>query len=128
MKLFKKLFPSKEKKLYLKMHRRHRKELIKLAKKDAEWDYGFLHTLIITKIRHMYEYYSLGNNVWQTDETRLPIVDELKHVLDLQKKLDDLWKEPYVGVERYHQRLKREHNLYKEIYKYIGANLQKWWD
>ena len=90
MKLFKKLFPSKEKKLYYKMHGRHRKELIKLVKKDAEWDYGFLHTLVITKIRHMYEYYSLGNNVWQTDETRLPIVDELKHVLDLQKKLDDL--------------------------------------
>lgn len=128
MRLFEKLFPTKEKKLYYKMHRRHRKELIKLVKKDAEWDYGFLHTLVITKIRHMYEYYSLGNNVWQTDETRLPIVDELKHVLDLQKKLDDLWKEPYVSVERYHQRLKRELNLYKEIYKYIGANIQKWWD
>ena len=53
----------KEKHAYRKMYKKHRKEMIKLAKEDRDWDWGYLHDLVITKIRHMYEYYNTGNNV-----------------------------------------------------------------
>ena len=79
------------KRAYKKMHKQHKKELIKLAKADYEWDWGFLHDLVITKVRHMYEYYKTGDNVWQVDKSRLQIVDELKHVLDLEYELDHLF-------------------------------------
>ena len=48
-KLFKKLFPSKEMRAYNKMHRRYRRELVKLAKTIGEWDYGWLYD---ERVRH----------------------------------------------------------------------------
>ena len=61
-KLFRKLFPSKEMRAYRKMYRKHRRELVKLAKKDRDWDYGWLDEFVLTKIKHMYEYFSERNN------------------------------------------------------------------
>ena len=141
MKLFRKLFPTKETRAYRKMYRRHRRELIKLAKKDAEWDWEFLHTLVMAKVRHMYEYYEAGNNVW-----RLKTVAELKHVLDLQEELDNVFNgmpRPIIKVnddgsvtftcneeddKRADEMFKREDELYKEIYCYIAEYLRGWWD
>lgn len=37
---------------------------------------------------HMHEYYSAGNNVWQVDESRLEIVEQLQHILDLVSELE----------------------------------------
>ena len=123
--LWKRLFPSKEMRAYRKMHRRHRRELVKLAKKVHEWDYGWIDELVLTQIKHMHEYFSAGNNVWQTDETRLPIIEQLKHVLDLYDEMDNLWES---GTMDYGQVLKREQELYEEIYGYIAAHLKEWWD
>lgn len=146
MKLFRRLFPSKEMRAYRKMHRKHKRELIKLAKEDAEWDWSYLHTLVVTKIRHMYEYYKAGNNVWQSDESLLPTIDQLKHVLDLQEELDNVFKDvpaPEMKVnddksltftwseeakQRSDEAYKRENELYEEIYSYIGQKIQWWWD
>lgn len=148
MKLFRKIrnLFNKEKRAYNKMHRKHRKELIKMAKEDAEWDWEFLHDLVMTKIRHMYEYYKAGNNVWQVDETLLPTIDELKHVLDLQEELDHLFdNKPRPEMTKnengsltftWTDEAKaqsdalyiREDEIYKEIYTYIGEHLRGWWD
>lgn len=123
-KLFRKLFPSKEIRAYRKMYRRHRQEMIKLAKEVREWDYSWINELLLTQIKHMYEYFSAGNNVWQTDETRLPIVEQLKHVLDLYDELEHLW-----GADKdYKASLVREQELYEEIYSYVGCRLKEWWD
>ena len=142
---------NKEMRAYNKMHRKHRKELIKLAKEDAEWDWEFLHDLVITKIRHMHEYYKESNNVWQTDETLLPTINELKHVLDLQEEMDHLFDNlpaPEITfsnnptnsmrvmsvtysdeVSAIRDRAyEREDEIYKEIYTYIGEHLRGWWD
>ena len=124
-KLFKRLFPSKEMRAYNKMHRRHRKEIVKLAKQVREWDYGWLDELVLTQVKHMYEYFSSGNNVWQTDETRVPIVEQLKHVLDLYEELDSVGDD---GATDYIQIRKREHELFEEIYSYIGSTMEGWWD
>ena len=133
---------------YKKMYRKHQKELKKLVKADAEWDWSFLHDFVITKIRHMHEYYVAGNNVWQTDETRLPTIEQLKHVLDLQDELDNLFSNPElirpVVTKKDNGSLefswteeakalsdaayKREDEIYKEMYAYIGEHLREWWD
>lgn len=137
---------NKETRAYLKMHRKHRKELIKLAKEDTEWDWEFLHDLVITKVRHMHEYYKAGNNVWQTDETLLPTIDELKHVLDLQDELEHLFDNKlrpemtknengsltFTWTDEAKAQSDslyiREDEIYKEIYTYIGEHLRGWWD
>lgn len=137
----------KEKRNYHKLYRKHRKTMIKLAKEDKDFDWGYLHSLVITKIKHMYEYYTAGDNVWQTDETRLTIVETLKHVLDLQEELDNLFKVKIDNIEYDHSikgtttvtysedakralgyKYQREQDLYKEIYSYIGEYIQLWWD
>lgn len=142
-KLFRKLFPSKEMRAYNKMYRRHRRELMKLAKKDRDWDYGWLDEFVLTKIRHMYEYFSDRNNVWQSDESLNEIIEQLKHVLDLYKELDGLWDNyessliknddgsvtvTDEGSKRYLAIKTREQELYEEIYSYIGKYIQWWWD
>lgn len=135
-KLFRKLFPSKEYRAYLKMHRRHRKELVKHAKETGEWDWSWLHDSVIMQIRHMYEYYTAGNNVMQADETRLPIIEQLKYILDLEDKLHQL-EDEYFGdwenkkenaVKEYRDYEKKEQELYEEIYSSIGKYIQWWWD
>ena len=102
------------------MHRKHRKELIKLAKEDRDFDWEYMHILLITKIRHMHEYFSAGNCVWQTDDTRLETVSELKHVLDMQEEMD---KE--VAGRFY---VERRTEQYKSMYEYIASKMLGWWD
>lgn len=142
-KLFRRLFPSKEMRAYRKMYRRHRRALIKLSKKDRDWDYGWLDEFVLTKIRHMYEYFSERNNVWQSDESLNEILEQLKHILDLYEELDGLWDNyssnliknedgsvtvTDEGSKKYLAIKTREQELYEEIYSYIGRTIQYWWD
>jgi hypothetical protein len=145
-KLWNRIFIDKEQRAYNKMHRRHRKELVKLAKETGEWDWGWLHDMVLMQIKHMHEYYTANNCVWQSDETKLPIIEQLQHVLDLQKELDNLWDdatdidedadiEDWLNQkvsdeqrEKWRLATERENELYKEIYVYIGENIQAWWD
>ena len=130
---------SKEMKAYKKMHAQHRKELIALAKEDREWDYDYLHDIVMTKIKHMYEYYVAGNNVWQDDATKNPIVAELKHVLDLEAERREIWGEYYNFdddeeesdqeiIDRVNSYNEREERLYRDIYEYIGTHMLGWLD
>jgi hypothetical protein len=119
----------KEKHAYRKMRRKHTKALIKLAKEDRDFDSCYLHNLVITKIKHMYEYYSAGNNVWQTDETRIPICVQLNHILQLQDELDHLYDtDRKFSVEEVNNLWKKESELYKSIYTFIGEHMEEWWD
>ena len=122
---------SKEMRAFYKMHRRHRKELIKLAKEDGEWDWCYLHDLVMTKIRHMYEYYSAGNNVWQSEESLNKVLSTLKEVIDLDKEWDNLWEKCYVKddarttIVEYQD---KQEKIVQELYNKIGKNLFWWWD
>lgn len=142
-KLFKKLFPSKEMRAYNKMHRRHQRELVKLAKTIKEWDYGWLYDSTIMQIRHMYEYYTARNNVYQSDESLLSLIDSLKYVLDLDNELEHLWDDHIRGhvvnedgsitsteesAKSFIDKSKREQDLYREIYNHIADNIMTWWD
>lgn len=142
-KLLRTLFPSKEMRAYRKMHRRHKRELVKLAKTIREWDYGWLYDSTIMQIRHMYEYYTARNNVWQSDESLLSLIDSLKYVIDLDDELEHLWDDhanecivnedgsisaTEESAKNFLDRSKREQELYREIYYHIGSNILTWWD
>ena len=142
-KLFRKLFPSKEMRAYNKMYCRHRKELVKLAKTIRELDYGWLYDSTIMQVRHMYEYYTARNNVYQSDESLLPLIDSLKYVLDLDYELEHLWDDHVGGhvvnedgsisateesANSFIDKSKREQELYAEIYNHIANNIMTWWD
>ncbi len=137
---------KKEEQAYRKMQKKHTKTLVKLAKEDRDFDWRYLHELVITKIKHMYEYYSAGNNVWQTDETRIPICIQLNHILQLQEELDHLYDdlEPVImeyntdgsytvsrnkeSATKVKELWQKESELYKSIYKFIGEHIEEWWD
>ena len=118
-KLMKMIFPSKETRAYRKMHRKHTRELIKLVKADREWDWEYLHILVVTKIRHMHEYFTAGNCMMECEETP-NIIAELKHVLDLQERIDT--QAPHCLINE------QDVKLYQEIYQCIAQNLLGWWD
>lgn len=144
-KLLRKLFPSKEMREYRKMHRRHRNELVKHAKETGEWDWCWLHQSVIMQIRHMHEYYSAGNNVWQVDESRLKVVDQLQRILDMEEEINRL-ENDHLGLEwidhgdriefikpddyreKSDAKEKRILELYQEIYSSIGRDIHWWWD
>ena len=144
--LFRKIFPSKQMRAFNKMHRKHRKELIKLAKETNEYDYCWLHESVIMQIRHMYEFY-IGNNVHQSDESKSEIIQQLECILDLVRELEKT-EDDNCGLELicdendniiesivpedYHKRAldqeKKINRLYEEIYSLIGKNIRYWWD
>ena len=126
-KLFRKLFPNKEMRAYCKMHRRHRRELIKHAKATYEWGWDWLHDSVIMQIRHMYEYYIADNNVCQTDDRRFMIIEQLKRVLDLNEAIDQIQYDDH-WWERAEELENREQKLYEELYSSIGRDLRWWWD
>jgi hypothetical protein len=128
---------------YRKMYHRHRKELVKIAKTIREWDYGWLYDSTIMQIRHMYEYYTERNNVYQSDDSLLSLIDSLKYVLDLDNELEHLWDDHVGGhvvnedgsissteesAKSFLDKSKREQELYQEIYYHIGSNIMTWWD
>ena len=142
-KWWRKLFPNKEMRAYRKMYRRHRKKLIKLAKEDRDFDWGWLDEFVHVKIKHMYEYFSEGNNVRQIDESSNEILGQLKYALDLYEEMDSLWDNYESNViknedgsvtitdescKKYSAIRNREQELYEEIYSYIGKYIQWWWD
>ena len=144
-KLFRRLFPGKERRAFNKMRRRHYNELISLTKETREWDWSWLHRMVIMQIKHMHEYYTAGNNVWQSDETKIPIIEQLNKILELEKELDRLEYMDF-GVtyvfengkvtctcpdnfnEKYRKNEEEIQQTYEELYGLIGKNLRFWWD
>ena len=119
-KFIRKIFASKEMRGYNAMCKRQVRELIKLSIETRPFDYSWFHEMVILQIRHMLEYYTAGNNVFQAEETLTPLKDSLKKILDLQKELDDGFDERLYPS--------KEAETYKQIYGIIGDNILTWWD
>lgn len=100
---------------YNKMRRKHRKELIKLAKEDQDFDYEYLHSLVVVKLKNMYEFYSQGHTEFLTESDLNQILETLEHAINIADKID-MVPEP--------TRIKE---LYQEFYEYIGQNIMLWW-
>lgn len=122
MKIFNQLYWTKEMRHYRKMRRRHKKELVKLAKETREFDWGWLHQMVVMQIKHMHEYYSAGDNVWQIDESRNKIIEQLQQTLDIQDEIEKNDEDFSLNS------LKNEEELYYRFYSSIGKNILWWWD
>ena len=109
---------SKEMRQYKLMNLRHRIDLMKAVWKFREWDFSFTHRIVMLAIKGMHEYYSEGNNVFQTDETRLPIVESLQHIIDQNEILEE---DLVSGFEKYDE-------VMSDIYTRIGKDCPLWWD
>ena len=103
-------------KRFRKMQRKHTKELVKAAKKAKDFDYWYFHELVTKYIRNMYEMYSDRECIFQSDESRLEIVNQLKEIIDLNDKLS-------VAVT-----YEDERDILKQMYTKIGENIMYWWD
>lgn len=101
---------------YLKMRRRHRKELKALAKNSEDFDFGYLHELVDMKIRHFLEYYESGWNVWQEEEARNELLRSLKDAVKLADRIKNNsdWQSEYI--------------LYRDFYDHIAEHILDWWD
>lgn len=142
-KLLKKLWPPKEDIEHLRIQHRHKRELLQIARQSYDFSYAYLDEFVRVKIVHMHEYFSSCTDIWQTEESRAQIIEQLQHVLDLWGKIDTLWENYNNSIIRnedgsiaqnkrnavlYLEALTREGELYKEIYSYIGEWIQFWED
>ena len=111
--------PATKKKMraYRKMVRRHQRKLVKLAKHLYPHDYSYFYDMTVAMVEFYYEYYNEGNNVWQTDETRLPTVNSLKAILDFIENEDK-------GLTDF----RVEDTYFKKFFELIGENITMWWD
>lgn len=137
-------------KKYRKMMKSYKKELKKLAKKAAPWEYGFLEEYFITYLRFMKDYFELGENVWQVDETRIPIVESLSGALNAYNEYESAW-DPFFEVfgqdiddkdieeisrplpskdinkilEKCHR---KEDRAWNKFWKIVQKDFKRWWD
>lgn len=142
-KLLQKMLPAKDDVAAVRMQHRHRRELVKMSRQSYDFSSAYLDEFVHVKIKHMHEYFSTCNDIWQTEETRQQILEQLQHVLDLWKEIDTVWENYGNSIIRnednsiaknkrnavlYLEALTREGELYKEIYSYIGEWIQFWED
>jgi len=66
-----------------------RNELHKLINTDQDWDYVYLHRLVVRKIRNMYDYYRTGDDVHCSSEDLKAILKSLKCALCLARKIEE---------------------------------------
>ena len=91
------------------------KKLIKLAKEDQDFDYEYLHSLVVVKLKNMYEFYSQSHAEFLAEPDLHQILEILEHAINIADKID-MVPEP--------TRIKE---LYQEFYEYIGQNIMLWW-
>ena len=73
---------KKLRKQYLKDIKKHRKELVKIAKNTGPWEYGASFEFIVEHLKMMVDYYKLGYNVWGI-ESDDPEFERCKIALDM---------------------------------------------
>lgn len=138
---------GKEERLYRKLQKKHKKSLVYLAKRDADFDWQFLHDLVCQKIKNMREFYQKGFGVAQSEESRKEVLASLDVACGMIDEICHCWDE-YTEIlmercrtcsplevqlseeekELGRKSSEKEVQLYNDLYKYIGENLLNWWD
>lgn len=119
-KIMKKVFPTKKFKSYQKMHRKHKKELVKYVKGIHEWDWGWLHDSIGMQLKHMLEFYKGNSCILQADESRLEIIKQLEKALELFANANKIDSTSFNDEE--------VQKAFIEFYSYLGEHIREWWD
>lgn len=116
MKFLKRIFKIfKRKETYNSQLRRHRRELKRLINRSFDFDNQYLNDLVILKLKHMLEYYELGDRVYSASEWSDNIKKELKRAL---KYVENIYEYPF----------DEEQSRIMNFYRYIGRHNHKWRD
>lgn len=142
---------------YKKILKKYKKQLNQINKKanQSPWDYGFGLDYFVTFLHFMKEYYDLGYNVFQVEESSNEIKDTLAETLKAFEEWDDFHMkyfhldeedafdysetdkgEYYVVPKRAElyeeESLKKYSKEYKKkrdnFFKLLSNNIEKWWD
>lgn len=92
----------KRSKEYKKMMRKYKKSIRTKAKEMSQcpWDYGYAVDIFMEYVRFMRDFYTLGENVWQVEESKNEIIESLNKVLSLYEDLEKIDDKYIVFCER----------------------------
>lgn len=118
---------------YRKAQKKYEKQLIRYIKEEEKpYDWFSIVEILIKMIKRRLDYYSCGDNVWQTDETRDPIVETLRTAYrlgmeavardDMAPNIKDWTTEDFIADD------KEVQEAYVKFFSYIAANMRSWWD
>ncbi len=118
---------------YRKAQKKYEKQLIRYIKEEEKpYDWFSMVEILIKMIKRRLDYYSCGDNVWQIDETRDPIVETLKIAYrlgmeavardDMAPNIKDWTTEDFIADD------KEAQEAYIKFFSYIAANMRSWWD
>lgn len=143
------------KKQYERMSKKHKKALKKAAKNFKPWEYSYFMDVLYEMLSYMKDYYIGGYNVWQSDESLIPLLQSLitayNAIKDIQefkfeapvnefylahppKNLDDVTSNRY--TEEQAAALKQSHiesselkkEMYATLFNTIRDHIDEWWD
>ena len=149
---------GKEKRRYRKFRKKYRRELLKLAKADRCWDWGFMVDILLHMLKGRLTFYKNGDNVWQSEESLTEVISTLEEAIRLleyayddsnfmfhdvkeyfAKWIDNpITKEknsikvfessPKHTTEEYKEMAEKENSAWIEAFNYIGKYIRYWWD
>ena len=109
---------KREWKIYCKQLKKHRKNLIFVLKEDKDFDYRFLHALVMQKLNNMLDFWQEDCNVHSSDTVREGNMTTLAEAIKLGNRLGSNCSELEDD----------EKQAYKNFYSYIGEHITEWWD
>lgn len=142
---------SKEYKRFLKAEKKYKKALIKYIKKEEHsYDSYQFPAIIMMMLKRRLEYYTQGDNVWQSEDSQKLVIKSLEKAISLgEYALDDYnfyyeddkeyfkkktyesldFKDyPHHTIEEKYEMLEKERTAYKQWFVYIAEHLNEWWD
>lgn len=114
-----------KRKQYLKTCKKYRKQVKRLCKEYAPYDY-FVGDLLNIQIDHWIEYYSLGYNVWALERDDMPT--RLEIATTLRKLYDNYKNFRYTDYEDWDIAQQEEEKVKRELFEYLFKYLEYMWD
>ena len=117
-------------KQYFKMVKKHQKKLDTLNKvaHKAPWDWNFGLDYLIAYMEFMRDYYNLGWNIFQSEDSLVSLKKSLDATLEAYKQWEKYTLEHPVNadnLEKFNSEYKKARN---KFFKLLGEHIEEWWD
>ena len=112
---------------YKNMLKRNKRHLDYLNRKAATcpWDWAFGLEHFMAFVQFMYEYYTLGENIFQSEESLSQVISSLRETLDAYYDWQDFGYTVSCDIDEYN----KEYNEKREkFFKLLSDNIEYWWD
>ena len=116
----------KKTRTYKSLLRRNKKRLDALNKKarKSPWDWGFGLDYLIAFMEFMREYYNLGENVWQAEESLTQVRESLDKTLNAYYEWIN-FEYDLGDIDTYNAKYKEAR---EKFFKLLEENIEYWWD